>query len=78
MHTLTLDEFVETLHQLFTIEDTLTVDTDLSLYIRDSIDLGELVAVLKEEYGVVPRDLELFKTTTRLGDVIEIFNHDVS
>ncbi len=77
MKKITLEEFIATLKILFSIEDELTEHTDLSLYIRDSIDLGEVIAVLKEDYGVTPQDSTLFKVHTRLGDIVKIFNHEL-
>jgi len=76
MSKITQDEFVRVFESLFSIENPLTSETDLSLYIRDSIDLGELIAVLKETYGVTPQDVSLFKTNTQLADVVRIFNHE--
>jgi acyl carrier protein len=76
MTTMTKDQFIEVLKELFSIQEVLTAESDLSLYIKDSIDLGELVAVLKEEHGVTPQDLSLFKIHSRLEDVWRIFNHE--
>jgi acyl carrier protein len=78
MKKLTSKELADTLNTLFAVKEPLSPDTDLSLYIRDSIDLGELIAVLKEEYGVVPQDMELFKVHTRFEAVLKIFNHEIS
>lgn len=73
---MTQDQFIEVIEGLFPIQERLTEESDLSLYIKDSIDLGELIAVVKEEHGVTPENLALFKTHFRLGDVLKIFNHE--
>ena len=76
MKTLTREGFISILEELFAVEEPLTGDTDLSRYIRDSIDLGELIAVVKERHGVEPADLQAFKTLTALDDVFAIFTHE--
>lgn len=73
---MTQDQFIKVVRELFSIQETLTAESDLSPYIKDSIDLGELIAVVKAEYGVTPENLTLFRTHSRLGDVLKIFNHE--
>lgn len=70
------ENLVAALSELFPVQEQLVEMSDLAKYIKDSIDLGELVAVIKERHGVTPKDMQLFKTHTRLGDVLKIFNHE--
>ena len=67
-----VDDFKKVLCEIFDVEDELDNDTNLELYIKDSIDLGELIAILKERHDVSPRDLDKFNENTRL---IEVFNN---
>lgn len=70
----TIDAFKYVLTDLFEVEkDTLTDNYDLSELIKDSIDLGELVATIKSEYNYEPADWELFKTETSLRSVFTNF-----
>jgi acyl carrier protein len=74
---ITESQLVDVVSELFLVDETLSAASDLSKYVKDSIDLGELIAVIKERHGVVPRDTRLFKTNSKLGDVLKIFNHEV-
>jgi acyl carrier protein len=68
-----LEQFTAVLAEIFDVaESSLLSSTDLSETIKDSIDLGELAAVLKSRYSVEPKDWELFKINTT---VIEVFNN---
>ncbi len=69
-----IDDFKIVLGEIFSIEiDKLTDGTDLSQHIKDSIDLGEVVAVLKSRYSVEPKDWNAFKTATSVRDVFQNF-----
>lgn len=65
------------IQELFVVPTALTGTSDLAAYIKDSIDLGELIAVVKERYDVAPQDMQLFKTRSTLGDVTKIFNNEL-
>ena len=70
----TVDAFKVVLADLFEVEkNTLADEYDLSVLIKDSIDLGELVATVKATYGVEPTDWERFKTETSLQAVFANF-----
>jgi hypothetical protein len=77
---LTTEEFITILRRIFNIDRgvTLSGDTDLAEYIVGSIDLGELLAVLKEEKNIVPRHPELFSKYSKLRDVLAIVNGQIS
>jgi len=74
---LQIHELASVLKSLFPVTEEIGPETDLSLYIKDSIDLGELLAVVKERYGVVVVDTQLFKTHSRFSDVLKIFNNEL-
>ena len=68
-----IEDLKKVLSELFEVDEGLLNDSyDLSTLIKDSIDLGELVAVLKNRYSVEPKDWESFKTNTSL---IEVFSN---
>lgn len=70
----TIDTFKTIIAELFDAEAAiLTNDYDLAELIKDSIDLGELIAAVKTEYGLEPADFELFKTETKLQSVFTNF-----
>jgi hypothetical protein len=73
---LTPEEFIAILRRIFNIDAkvTLSENTDLAQYIVGSIDLGELLAVLKEEKNIVPAKPELFSKYSKLGDVLAVIN----
>jgi acyl carrier protein len=77
MTKLTNDQLAQVIKELFIVPVALTAESELSSYVKDSIDLGELIAVVKERYAVVPQDMQLFKTYSKLGDVAKIFNHEI-
>lgn len=77
MTKLTNEQLADVIKELFIVPVPLTAESYLSAYIKDSIDLGEMIAVVKERYGAVPQDMQLFKTYTKLGDVAKIFNHEI-
>lgn len=76
MAKITNEQFIEVIEELFAVSAPLTAESDLAAYVKDSIDLGELIAVVKERYGIVPQNMQLFKTHSKLGDVAKIFNHE--
>lgn len=70
----TIDTFKAVLAEVFAVNiSDLSDEYDLSLLIKDSIDLGELAAVLKSRYNVDPKNWESFKTETVLQDVFKNF-----
>lgn len=74
MTKLTNEQLAEAIKELFVVQAPLTAESDLSQYIKDSIDLGELIAVIKERYGAIPQNMQSFKTCTKLEDVAKIFD----
>jgi len=77
---LTIEEFITILRRIFNIDATvvLSEDADLAQYIVGSIDLGELLAVLKEEKNIVPAKPELFSKYAKLKDVLAIVNSQLN
>lgn len=69
-------ELADVMKELFEVQAELSTEADLLVYIKDSIDLGELLAVVHERYQVVPTHPELLKTHSRMGDVVRILNND--
>jgi|AntRauTorckE6833_2_1112554.scaffolds.fasta_scaffold305644_1 acyl carrier protein len=70
----TIDDIRKVLSELFDVgELELDEEYDLSTLIKDSIDLGELVAILKQQYAVEPKDWDGFKTKTTLKEVFNNF-----
>lgn len=68
-----IEELKGVITELFEVDRVLLDDKyDLSTLIKDSIDLGELVATLKSKYSVEPKDWESFKNKTSL---IEVFHN---
>lgn len=61
------------LHHLFQVPLDISLDEDLVAYIQDSIDVGELVAELKEKHGIVVKITE-FKHVRTLLDVLVLLN----
>jgi acyl carrier protein len=74
---LSQENFIHILRNVFQISEEiiLSADTDLSEYIQDSIDLGELLAVLKQEYNITPINPEKFSQYSKLSDVLDVINH---
>jgi len=69
-----LEHFSAVIAEIFDVsESSLQPETDLSEIIKDSIDLGELSAVLKSRYHAEAKDWELFKTKTSLQEVFGNF-----
>ena len=69
-----IEEFKVTLADLFEVNmSDLNDEYDLSGLIKDSIDLGELVAILKSRYSVEPKNWESFKIETNLQKVFANF-----
>lgn len=70
-----IDSFRSVLSELFDVSvSELSEEYDLSQLIKDSIDLGELVAVLASRFAVEPVDWEAFKTKTTLEEVFSNFS----
>jgi acyl carrier protein len=69
-----IEEFKASIADLFEVNASdLNDEYDLSVLIKDSIDLGELVATLKSRYGVDPKNWESFKVETKLQEVFANF-----
>jgi acyl carrier protein len=47
--------------------------SDLSVYIKDSIDLGEMLAVLKDRFGIILEPSQ-FTSAYTLGEVLAVVN----
>ncbi len=75
---ITLEELTNVLHYIFEIEGDLDEVSDLSIYIKDSIDLGELLAVIKNKYAIEPKNKELFRKYKNLGDVLKVINNEIT
>ncbi len=79
MHSkMTQDNLVEILNYIFEIQEDLNESSDLSIYIKDSIDLGELLAVVKNKYTIEPKNKELFRKYKTLGDVLKVINNEIT
>lgn len=74
---LTEKEIIEVLVYVFDIQEELNSSSDLSLYIKDSIDLGEFLAVIKNKHGLDVEHKELFRKYTALSDVLKIINNEI-
>jgi len=76
--TLGAQELEEALREIFSVPTSrcFEPDTDLSEYVRDSIDLGELLAVIRHRYGICPVRTNLFSEYSRFGDVLAIINNE--
>jgi len=74
------EEFIKVLRDIFSIDlnTDLSKDTDLSQYITDSIDLGELLAVIKQKYNIEPQRPELFSKYSKLDDVVKVINNQIA
>jgi acyl carrier protein len=73
-HPFTIEVFTAILVEIFGVQTTpLNPDTDLVGVIKDSIDLGELVAVIKMRHGYEPVSYESFKVHTTVREVFENF-----
>lgn len=70
-------EIIEILMYIFDIQEELNANSDLSLYIKDSIDLGEFLAVLKNKHNIEPSHMELFRKYTLFGDVVKVVNNEL-
>lgn len=71
------EEFKTILREVFTIPLSFEIDneTDLSEYIKDSIDLGEVLAVVKDRYDVAPLRTDQFALYSRFADVLALINN---
>jgi acyl carrier protein len=69
-----VEDFKSIVSEIFNVaESSLQTDTDMAEIIKDSIDLGELAAVLKERHSVEVKDWDSFKVKTSLQDVFNNF-----
>lgn len=75
---ITQEDLIAALRYTFEIKEDLYCDTDLSLYIRDSIDLGELLAVIKNKHQVEPKNKALFMRYKKIGDVLKVINDELT
>lgn len=75
---MTQDNLVEILNYIFDIQENLNESSDLSVYIKDSIDLGELLAVVKNKHTLEPKNKELFRKYKTLGDVLKVINNEIT
>ena len=73
-----LEELIKTLRYVFEIEGDLSESSDLSEYIKDSIDLGELLAVIKNKYAIEVKNKELFRKYKNLDDVLKVINNEIT
>ncbi len=62
------EELSKVLQQLFDVPLDVSESADLRQYIQDSIDVGELVAVLRHDYQIVI-ELKDFKAIYTLADL---------
>ena len=60
------------------LKENLNESSDLSVYIKDSIDLGELLAVIKNQYAIEPKNKELFRKYKNLGDILKVINNEIT
>jgi acyl carrier protein len=65
---ITKNDFLELLKELFDIPTNSEDSLDLIDYIKDSIDVGELLSILKIRYNIDIEPNEL-RSKTKLGDV---------
>ncbi len=75
---ITQSDLINILNFIFDIQEDLNESSDLSLYIKDSIDLGELLAVIKNKYTIEPKNKELFRKYKNLGDVLKVINNEIA
>ena len=73
MDILTEEELVSLIREVFETKDHLRLDSDLTHYISDSIDLGEMLAALYEKYQV-RLNPTLFKKVYTLADALSVIN----
>jgi acyl carrier protein len=74
---LEIEELIVIIREITDTQDAISLDTDLSKYIQDSIDLGELIAIVKHRHGIFVQDTRLFNDHILLKDVLKIFNHEI-
>ena len=75
---ITQSDLINILNFIFDIQEDLNESSDLSLYIKESIDLGELLAVIKNKYTIEPKNKELFRKYKNLGDVLKVINNEIA
>lgn len=70
---MTLSELLTVLHDLFDTPTSFDADAQLTDYIKDSIDAGELVAVLRDKTG---KDLQLeaYKEAWTPRQILDVTN----
>lgn len=74
------EEFKAILREIFTIPLSCEIEneTDLSEYIKDSIDLGEVLAVVRDRYNISPLRTDQFAHHARFTDVLALINNTCS
>lgn len=75
MNEVTEAELASLLRELFEIDSQLSGDTDLTTYINDSIDLGELLAALYERYNIRINP-NSFRNVFTLDQALAVINAD--
>ena len=75
---ITSKDLIEVLRYIFETEEDLDESTGLTVYIKDSIDLGELLAVLKNRYAIEPKNKELFRKYKNLSDILKVINNEIT
>ncbi len=70
---ITKNEFIALLRELFELPDSSDGNLDLSDYIKDSIDVGELLSALKIRYQIVldPNDFRKIRTIDEVWALVE-------
>lgn len=70
---MTKKELCALMHDMFGVPIDISESEDLRTYIQDSIDVGELVAEIRQQFGI---DLELhdFQDVSTLSDVINMIH----
>lgn len=70
---ITKNEFIALLEELFEVPGSSAGGTDLSDYIKDSIDVGELLSALKIRHQIVlaPNDFRKMRTIDEVWVLIE-------
>lgn len=71
-------DLIEVLNYIFEVQGDLNESSNLSVYIKDSIDLGELLAVIKNKYTIEPKNKELFRKYKDLGSVLKVINNEIT
>ena len=75
MKQITEEQFVDILHDTFEMSEKLHSDSELTFYIKDSIDLGELLAALYERYAIRINP-NMFRNVYTVGQALLVINSD--